>query len=69
MPVAILPLHDLISVMGGAGVLAGAIVGLPWPHDTDRELVDHIALGSGLGLVVGTAFAFAVGLVDAVAGA
>ena len=69
MPLAILPLPELISVMGAAGLVTGGLVSLFWPYDSDRDLAEHIVLGSGLGLVVGTAFAFAVGLVDAVAGA
>ena len=69
MPVAILPLPDLISVMAAAGVVAGGTAGLFWPYRGGRDLAEHMVLGSGLGLIAGSALALVIGLVDALAAA
>jgi len=69
MTLAILELPDLISVVGGLGVVTGAIVGLLFPPTSDRQLLENMVLGAGLGLIAGTAIAFAIGLVDLIAGA
>ena len=68
MPVAILPLPDLISVMAAAGVVAGGATGLFWPYRDTRTLAENMVLGSGLGLIAGSALALVIGIVDAVAG-
>jgi hypothetical protein len=54
---------DLIAVIGAGGLVLGAMIGLMFRAETDRRLLENVVLGSGLGLILGTAFALAVGIV------
>lgn len=60
----IAPLTDLLQIVGGIGVVVGAIFGLAMPAPTARDIANNITIGAGVGLVAGTIVAFVVGGVD-----
>lgn len=62
------PLTDLLTVIGGGGLVAGAFIGFLLPAPTSRDLVNNVVAGSALGFVAGTILAFVVGIVDVIAG-
>ena len=62
-------LSALLAVLSGAGSLVGATVGFAWKAETDRRLVENIALGGACGALVGTLLAFVMKLAATAAGA
>jgi hypothetical protein len=50
-------LPDLLQVAGSVGAVIGAIIGLAFPADSERAVVENAALGITLGAAVGTVFA------------
>ena len=55
-------LSALLQVSSGAAAVVGATVGLAFPASSDRDLVNHIAIGATLGGVVGVLLGFSVWL-------
>lgn len=61
-------LPDLLQIIGGAGLLVGAIIGFMMRAKTDASMVANVVAASALGLIAGTAVAFAIWLGGVLAG-
>jgi hypothetical protein len=63
------PLADLLQIVGGGGAVVGAAVGFAFRAESDREMLENVVLGAGLGGVAGSIVAFVMSLVARTAGA
>ena len=63
------PLSDLLAVATAIFALVGAIVGLVWPSESDRDMVQNIAAGAQIGAVAGVAIALTIWVAKTAAGA
>jgi len=61
-------LVDFLAVCPAAGAVVGAIIALAFRADTNRELVNNLLAGAGLGGIAGSAIAFAIWIGGTLAG-